>query len=192
MYIALGNNDSGCGDYQLDEEDPLLTGTGAAIACGWFGAPLSDVKKARADYDRLGSYTLPLQRTVRAKAGCMVVDDLYLSSRFNNCKGKPDAAGCHDLLAWMDTELSAAERRGEFVWVLTHIPPGINTYSTNANGIDVCAGETADDLSRSPPRMTAVLARHAAVVRVMIAGHTHVDESRVFGSDEGAAPAASL
>ncbi len=183
VYIALGNNDSGCGDYQLDESDPLLTGTGAAIASGWFGAPLSDEQKARADYDRLGSYTLPLNAPFR-KGRVMVVDDLYLSSRFTNCKGKPDAAGTHDLLAWMDSELSAAERRGEFVWVLTHIPPGINTYSTNANGIDVCAAKPPITFLASTA-MTALLARHAAVVRVMIAGHTHVDESRVFGSDEG-------
>lgn len=182
VYIALGNNDSGCGDYQLDEGDPLLSATGGAIARGWAGASAEDAARARASYERLGSYSLPLGPSLQ-HGRILVLDDLYLSERFHTCKGKVDASAATDLIAWVDQELTEAERRGEFVWVLTHIPPGINTYATNVNGIDVCAGKAPVTFLQST-ELTAVLARHASTVRVMISGHTHVDEMAVFGADE--------
>ncbi len=184
VYISLGNNDTGCGDYQLDENDSLLAATEDAVARGWSGTSDNDARKARADYRRLGSYSLPLQQPF-AKGRIVVLDDMYLSYRYANCKGKPDTTAGQHLLAWLDTELTAAESRGEFVWVLTHIPPGVNTYSTNVAGIDICAGKSAVTFLRSTD-LTAVLGRHAKAVRVLIAGHTHVDETRVFGSDEDA------
>lgn len=182
VYIALGNNDSGCGDYQLDEEDRLLSGSSDAVASGWVGAPAAEVKAARTDYERLGSYTLPLPAGF-AKGRVLVLDDLYLSSRYNNCKGKPGGTAAADLIAWVDKQLTDGEKRGEFVWVLTHIPPGINTYATNVNGINVCAGKPPVTFLQSTA-LSAVLAKHASIVRVMIAGHTHVDEMAVFGTDE--------
>ncbi len=182
VYIALGNNDSGCGDYQLNEGDPLLSGTGSALAGGWIGASAADAAKASADYGRLGSYSLPLPAPL-LKGRVLVLDDLYLSGRYNTCKGKPDSAAATDLIAWVDRQLTEAEHRGEFVWVLTHIPPGINTYATNVNGINVCAGKAPVTFLQSTS-LTAVLARHASAVRVMVAGHTHVDEIAVFGTDE--------
>ncbi len=182
VYIALGNNDSGCGDYQFNEHDPLLAGTATAVASGWVGVAPVESEKARADYTRFGSYTLPLPAPL-VKGRVLVLDDIYLSSRFQNCAGKPDSTSGKDLLAWVDAELTAAERHGEFVWVLTHIPPGINVYSTNVNGIDVCAGKPPVTFLSSTA-LSEVLARHAAAIRVVVAGHTHVDEIRVFGGDE--------
>ena len=183
MYIALGNNDSGCGDYQLDENDRLLQTTAHPVARGWMGASPVDSAKASADYGRFGSYTLPLPAPF-VKGRVIVLDDMYLSSRYTDCKGAPNATAGTHLLAWLDGALTAAEQHGEFVWVLTHIPPGINTYSTNVAGIDVCTGKPPVTFLQSTG-MSAVLARHAKTVRVLIAGHTHVDEMGVFGGDEG-------
>ena len=184
VYVALGNNDSGCGDYQIDEHDALFTATENAVERGWVGAPANEAKQALTDYERFGSYALPMPAPL-AKGRVVVLDDLYLSARYQGCNGKPSAIAGEHLLAWLDQTLTAAEKRGEFVWVLTHIPPGVNTYSTNVAGIDVCAGQ-APITFLSSTKLTDVLARHADVVRVMVAGHTHVDETRVFGGDEGA------
>ncbi len=183
VYVSLGNNDSGCGDYQLDESDRLLAATENAVARGWVGASAADMKKARADYDRLGSYSLPLPAAF-AKGRVLVLNDIFLSSRYKNCAGGPATTPAKHLLAWLDAELAAAAQRGEFVWVLTHIPPGVNTYSTNVAGIDVCGGKPAITFLGSTA-LSAVLARHGETVRVVVAGHTHVDEMRVFGADEG-------
>ncbi len=182
VYISLGNNDSGCGDYQFDENDRLLALTASAIGRGWVGTAAADTQKARADYSRLGSYSLPLPQAA-GNGRVIVVDDLYLSARYTTCKGAAEATAGRHLLQWLDVELTAAERRGEFVWVLTHIPPGINTYSTNVSGINVCAKQSPVAFLSST-ELTTVLAHHAGTVRVLIAGHTHVDESRVFGGDE--------
>lgn len=185
VYIALGNNDTGCGDYQIDESDRLFAATQNAVASGWVGASAADAAKARADYARFGSYTLPLPAPL-VKGRILVLDDLVLSHRYKTCGGTAATAPGEHLLSWLDAELTAAEQRGEYVWVLTHIPPGVNTYSTNVAGIHVCAGQAPITFLGSTA-LSTVLARHAAVVRVMIAGHTHVDESRVFGADERAA-----
>ncbi len=182
VYVALGNNDSGCGDYQFDPAGTFLSGTAGAVRQGWHNADKKDTDEAEAAYRRLGSYSLrmpaPMQRT-----RVVVLDDIFLSSTYRGCDGQPHPERAAALLTWLEETLSAAKRDGEQVWVLTHIPPGVNVYSTFLHSANICDGG-APAMFLFSEHAADVLTKYATTIRVIVAGHTHVDEMHVIGEDE--------
>lgn len=177
VYVAVGNNDSGCGDYAMDENDRFLAGTGAAVEHGWRGATDADRQAARLSYRQGGHYTLPLPGVARTRL--LVINTTYLSNKYTNCAGEKESSAGRGEIAWLQFELERARARGESVWVLGHMPPGVDIYSTLRHLRTMCtaASETFlahDDLART-------LEDHADVVRLGIFGHTHTDEFRLLG-----------
>lgn len=182
VYVALGNNDSSCGDYRMNDHDHFLHATSDAVVAGLRGASAAEVKQAHEDYEAGGYFGVTLR--LPHKTRLLALDDIFLSAKYAGCAGEKDAAGADATLVWLDRELTAAKARGEQVWVIGHIPPGVDVYST-MRGKDVCAGAKpvmflADD------RLTDVLAKHADVVRLAVFAHTHSDEVRLLGSEKGA------
>lgn len=187
VYIALGNNDSGCGDYRLDPDSAFLHNTGEALAQGWVGATDSERRQALADYQRLGSYALPLPSPIQ-HARILVFDDIFLSARYQTCDGSPStskatSANTTAALAWLGQQLASAQAHHEQVWLLTHIPTGVNTYTTYLRGVDVCHG-AAPDMFLSSNALSSLLAQYASTIRLVVAGHTHVDEIHLTGTEQ--------
>ena len=79
----------------------------------------------------------------------------------------------------MRAELTAARERHEQVWVMAHIPPGVNVYSTVTKNRDVCAGQSPEMFLRDE-KMVETLTDFAAEVRLVVFGHTHNDEMRLL------------
>ena len=143
VYAALGNNDSDCGDYQLDAHGAFLTESGELFAADLHGA-----ERSRAVRDICGGRLL--QRDLPAPVEhtrLLVLDDLFMSERYQTCGGKEDAAPAAAQIAWLQQQLDEARDKREKVWVMAHIPPGVNAYSTATKGKDICAQRQADDVS---------------------------------------------
>ena len=191
VYVALGNNDSGCGDYKLDVQDHFFAGTSQAVLEGLRGAGAAELKQAREDYETGGYFAVNLPQPMR-RTRLLVLDDIFLSRKYTTCASKADATGMNDAMAWLTRELDGARQRGEQVWMMAHIPMGIDVYSTLRKG-KVCDG-SAPETFLSPAAtnaLTEVLAAHDDVVKLAIFGHTHMDEIKLIpgAGKEGGVPA---
>jgi sphingomyelin phosphodiesterase acid-like 3 len=184
VYVALGNNDSGCGDYKLDEDDTFLSGSSDAVVHGLHGASPAEVKQAREDYDK-GAYFAVTLPAPMVKTRLLVFDDMYMSRKYTTCAGKADPRGSADVSAWLTQQLDAARQQGEKVWVMAHIPTGIDVYSTLRKG-DVCAGTPETFLSTdATDGLAGMLVAHEDVVKLAIFGHTHMDEMKLLTKEDG-------
>jgi hypothetical protein len=151
IYVALGNNDSGCTDYQLD---PRTTNSSPASppSSPKPSRPISagrpHLRPARLRHRRL------LQRPARGvpHTRLIVLDDIFLSAKYATCSGKPDPAPAAAQLAWLDAQLAAARQHNERVWVMGHIPPGVDLYATAASSPTLRRRQAADVPRLRTPR----------------------------------------
>ncbi len=179
VYAALGNNDSGCGDYHLDASGQFLAATGAAMLAD---VPKAELKAARRDYGALGDYSVTLPAPM-GRTRLLVVDDIFMSENYSTCGGKHDAAPAAAQITWLRTQLERARRNREQVWVMSHIPPGINPFSTIRKMTNVCAGDKPAMFLTSDA-LPATIADFGDVVRLAIFAHTHMDELRLLRAPE--------
>jgi len=184
LYIAMGNNDSGCGDYQLDAAHDAFLGYTAKIVAESLSASLSDQDSAAvlSDFAAGGYYSVPLAGVPHTRL--LVVDDLYFSAKYSTCAGKPDAAPAAAQLEWLAGQIAAARQHNEQVWVMGHIPPGVNLYATARNSANLCAG-ARPQMFLANESLAKLLAHNADVVRLALFGHTHADEMRLLTPDDG-------
>jgi sphingomyelin phosphodiesterase acid-like 3 len=174
VYVSLGNNDSGCSDYRLDAGGDFLKDTAAAMTDG---LPAPARAEAAREYAVGGYYSSPMDPVRRSRV--IVLNDIYWSPKYETCAGAEDTAPGKAELAWLGEQLSAARSAGERVWVMGHIPPGVNAFSTVKKMTDVCANEPAEMFLESGP-LDAVLEQYADVVRLGLFAHTHMDEMRLL------------
>jgi sphingomyelin phosphodiesterase acid-like 3 len=182
VYAALGNNDSDCGDYQLDANGAFLAATGQVLAAD---LPASEKKQAESDFSDGGymSVPLPLEHT-----RLLVLDDIFMSRRYQSCGGKSDSAPAAAQIAWLERQLIDARHNKEKIWVMTHIPPGVDAYSTATKGKNICAGNSPT-MFLSSEALPETMAKYGDVIKLAIFAHTHMDELRLLepanaGSEE--------
>jgi sphingomyelin phosphodiesterase acid-like 3 len=173
---ALGNNDEECGDYELQPGGPFLTDTLSILRrlVGNAGGPGFD-----RDWQSYGNY--------RARAGGIRVlstNTSFLSIHYRNACGSPsDGDPGLATLAWLEAELAAAKDAGERVWLLYHIPPGIDGYATLRQG--ACPATMIPMWDQTYARaFYALLRRYGDTVSASFAGHTHMDDFRLIGDTE--------
>jgi hypothetical protein len=124
---ALGNNDEECGDYQLQPGGPFLADTLPLLRrlVGSAGGPGLD-----RDWQSYGNYS--------ARAGGIRVlstNTNFLSIHYRNaCGSAADGDPARATLAWLEAELAVAKEAQERVWLVYHIPPGIDGYATLRQG----------------------------------------------------------
>jgi len=175
VYVALGNNDTACGDYRLDAGSDFLLRTGRIVA---EGLPPSERQEALKEFAKGGYYSLTMAAPMR-DTRLIVINDIFLSPNYSTCGGKADAAATTAQMKWLQEQLAQAGRLGQRVWIMGHIPPGIDPYSTVASLKDVCTG-AAPVLFLSSDKLADLLVEHAGEIRLGIFAHTHMDEMRLL------------
>jgi sphingomyelin phosphodiesterase acid-like 3 len=178
MYAALGNNDSGCGDYHLTAGNSFLKATAPAMVAD---VPAADRDLAQSDYVSGGYYSAMLPAPME-HTRLLVLEDLFMSEGYKTCGSKADPLPAAEQIAWLRSQLERARRDHEKVWVMAHIPPGIDPYSTIRKMVNVCAAG-APEMFLSSDALPATIADFADVVRLAIFGHTHMDELRLLRAD---------
>jgi len=180
VYAALGNNDSDCGDYQLDANSAFLKESGQVFAADFEGA---EKAQALRDFAVGGYYRVSLPAPVE-KTRLLVLDDLFMSDRYQTCGGKADAAPAAAQISWLKQQLNEARDKREKVWVMAHIPPGVDSYSTARKWMALCAGGKPK-MYLSSEALPQVLADYGDVVQLAIFAHTHMDELRLLTPANG-------
>lgn len=168
FVLALGNNDSACGDYGLAPDSDFLR----KVAAAW--APLVNRHGAAPDFARTfvhdGFYTAALPVPgLRA----IVVDNVFWSPRYHAQCG---AAGNVVEQSIGELETALAQTRGR-AWVFFHIPPGIDTFSTAQLARRMAIVPFLTPNIRD--RFIAALGHASAHVALAVAGHTHKFAYRV-------------
>lgn len=191
IYTVLGNNDSGCGDYRLDLHSDFLKHAIEATAVGLPSSQkLPEPGSAVESSESSGAFSLtmaaPLEHT-----RIILLDDLFLSAKYRACNGQANPAAPTAQLDWLAAQLSAARHLHQNVWVLGHIPPGVDPYSTLSKSIGrTMATEMVGKLEHCKPpepvnflsstRLAQILTDNADIIRLGLFGHTHMDELRLL------------
>lgn len=187
VYLALGNNDSGCADYFETPNSAFLRSAAAS-----FAAEIPD-PEARAflaaSVTRLGDYSVMLPGAMH-NARLIVLQNIFESSLYKGCNNEPNAAPAAAQIAWLRKQLTEARANGELVWVMAHIPPGIDVYTTYRRYLfapgEACTVQNPQ-MFLSSGALGETIAEFGDVVRLAIFAHTHMDEIKLLHSPDGKA-----
>jgi 3',5'-cyclic AMP phosphodiesterase CpdA len=182
VIMALGNNDSACGDYQLQPDSSFL----ADLTRLWQPLLGAATGSLRQTFPSGGYFSLPHPTVPHLRL--IVLNTVFFSPKYANACGTSSPGGDPGAreLRWLESTLRAAARRGDKVWLAYHIPPGIDVYATLGTlaapgaAASACASATvslwrADSLAS----FRTILARFPGLVKASFAGHTHMDEMRL-------------
>jgi sphingomyelin phosphodiesterase acid-like 3 len=180
VYVALGNNDTGCGDYQLDAGGDFLAQAGRIVA---EGLPASQRQQVIKEFGEGGYFSVAMTAPMH-DTRLIVLNDVFQSPKYSTCGGKPDTSAANAEMIWLQKQLADARRLGQKAWVMGHIPPGIDPYSTVLKLRNVCGGQPPVEFL-STDEMADLLIEYADVVRLGIFAHTHMDEIRLLRPGSG-------
>jgi sphingomyelin phosphodiesterase acid-like 3 len=180
IYVALGNNDTACGDYQLDSGSDFLAQAGRIAV---EGLPPSQRQQALQDFAKGGHYSVTMGAPMR-NTRLLVMNDVFLSPKYKTCAGEADPAPATAEMAWLQGELAQAQQLRQNVWVMGHIPPGIDPFATVREFKAICGNQTPE-MFLSSDELADLLIQYAGVIRLGIFAHSHMDEMRLLESSDG-------
>jgi sphingomyelin phosphodiesterase acid-like 3 len=178
IYITLGNNDSGCKDYSEDANSSFLKNTGIGVAAN--SKSPQDRFQIEMEFRHYGDYSVMLPKPL-GHTRLVVLQDLFQSRKYSSCQDRPDENSARAQIVWLRKQLAAARKSHQTVWVMAHIPPGIDAYSTLTKSHNVCGGEAPVSFLSSDAMLKAIT-DYADVARLALFGHTHMDELRIYKS----------
>lgn len=184
IYLTLGNDDSFCQDYWIQPRGEFL----ATLFDIW--KPLfcntKQVPEIKGSFTSLGCYALDLPHSSIDKL--LVVNSVFWSASYCCSYFAPGAKNCCDCVnqgrqpgqeqfAWLKQELSRAKEEGRRVWLLMHVPPGLDSYAEEkASGRSRTATLWTDEFAAQYQQL---MNDYADTTFVSFAGHTHMDDFRI-------------
>ena len=184
VHVTLGNDDSFCQDYWIQPGGDYLS----TFAEVW--EPLIGNEKDRLafreSFPELGTYSVDLPDLGTERI--LVVNSVLWSASYCCDYFMPKDQGCcgcinpgvspgREQFQWIEGELSRAKKDGKRVWLLMHVPPGIDSYSEQkANG----ESQTAELWNKEfTDRYLKLVDEYRDTFRISFAGHTHMDDFRI-------------
>lgn len=188
ILLTPGNNDNECGDYDIEGGGPFLSDSarpvrGLARANGRFTA----------DWKSLGSFTIRPRFTPGVRiisVNSIFFSNRYQAANFADSCAPVDSKAATRTFAWLESTLARAEQKREKVWLMFHIPPGIDGFSTMTRYQSLSKAGGSHDLCSEAivpmwkPYWTSLfdhlVAEHQDTITAMFAGHDHTDDFRVI------------
>jgi len=192
ILVTPGNNDEECGDNSFEANGRFLHDTAdlarsTAQADGAFSN----------DWKALGSYSMrhPTIRGVRiVSLNTVAFSNRYQPASFSQgCARVASNAGA-DVLTWLESTLATAQQDNEKVWLMFHVPPGIDGSATThqyesllgapaMTNEDVCSRAVVPMWDPDwTPQFAALMETYGDTVIASFAGHTHADDFRLGGA----------
>ena len=185
--VALGNVDSSCGDYRIEPGGRYLAETREVVR------RLVGAEQLEPDFDRTyaaGGYYAARHPTL-ANGLIVVLNDVLWSTEYRDACGTDGLAAAQAMLGWFRDRLARQRANGGRVWLVHHIPWGIDPYSTIVNTrASTCPAKVVPFL-REPfaSDFLALLAEYHDVIQASFSGHTHFDNYRLLIDGSGTAVA---
>ena len=181
VYVALGNNDSGCADYDETPGNAFARSTTATMLMGTGGAGGVATAQAKIEVSPEGDYSLDLPEPLR-HGRLIVLQDVFDSQYFLICGGGNERGPENNQIAWLRKQLTEARERHQQVWVMGHIPPGVDVYASFHKYVlrpgELCTAPVHPFLQDT--QMADTLLDFADIVRLGLFAHTHMDEIRIL------------
>ena len=183
VLATLGNDDSFCEDYWIQPNGDFLS----TFADVW--QPLLDTAVEAADFRKsftsLGAYSAELPGL--ADDRLLVLNSVLWSASYGSASHDPNAHG-HNCCSctnpgaapgtaqfeWLETQLTLAAKQKKRVWLLMHVPPGLDCYALD-KGSKVANQWTPEFTSR----YLQLLGRFRDTLHTSFTGHTHMDDYRI-------------
>ena len=180
--VALGNNDSSCGDYRIEPGGSYLAAT-KETARRLVGAERLDP-----DFDETyaaGGYYAARHPTV-ANALIVVLNDVLWSTKYRDACGTDGLAAAQAMLGWLRGRLARQRAAGGRVWIVHHIPWGMDPYSTINARASTCPAKVVPFLKEPfASEFLALLVEHRDMLQASFSGHTHFDDYRLLIDERG-------
>lgn len=173
VLVALGNNDSDCGDYAIPANSPFLAALAPHLPV------LVKSAEARTTFELGGFFSVP--NPVVANHDFIVLNSVFWSTSYSSCtpnQGDPGGAE----LDWLSWKLYSARILHHTVTLVMHIPPGMNAYSSSQTG--KCNNAVPMWQDQYSTRFLALMQTYSDIVQFVFAGHTHMDDFHVSGGDK--------
>lgn len=169
IYYALGNNDTACGDYNLDPNDEFLRRTAPIVSAAIAGNPATSAALPSqfapdGSWQATGSYNVALAALPSTRL--IVFDDVFLAPNHRTCGGADDPATAKAELAWLTLQLQSL-RPGQKVWIMAHIPPGFDLFASVKRRVPVAY--LRYDFAN-------LLVPYSGSIRLALFAHTHIDD----------------
>ena len=180
--VALGNNDSSCGDYRIEPGGSYLAATREAVRRLVGGTWLEP------DFDETygaGGYYAARHPTV-ANGLIIVLNDILWSAKYRDACGTGGHAAALAMFDWLRERLARQRAAGGRVWMVHHIPWGIDPYATLHAPAPSCPAKVVPFLQEPfASDFPALLAEYRNVLRASFSGHTHFDDYRLLVDERG-------
>jgi sphingomyelin phosphodiesterase acid-like 3 len=195
ILLTPGNNDDDCGDYQIEAGGAFLADTaGIARKLADGGEPLAGAWKT------LGSYSVQLRAAPRVRI--LSLNSVFFSNRYqaatfaSHCS-LADSAAAGQTFTWLEANLAQAREAHQKVWLMFHIPPGIDGHSTLVKYLQLSQGSSASpaELCRNAivpmwkpewsAQFASILETYQSTIAASFAGHNHTDDFRVINAAGG-------
>ena len=192
VYLAVGNNDTGCADYFETPNSAFLKSAMASFAAN---IPDPEARASMAaSFTRLGDYSVMLPGAMH-NTRLIVLQNIFESSLYKSCNNEANTTSAAAQIVWLRKQLNEARANGEQVWVMAHIPPGIDVYTTYHTYL-FAPGEACNvkkpQMFLSSVAMGEAIVEFGDVVRLAIFAHTHMDEIKLLHGPDGKAVPAKL
>jgi sphingomyelin phosphodiesterase acid-like 3 len=189
ILLTPGNNDDECGDYQIAADGPFLSDTAdLAQKLARAGAPFLD------DWKALGSYSVQpraLHGVRILSVNSVFFSNKYQATNFANACSPVDSSAATRTLTWLQSNLAQARHANQKVWLMFHIPPGIDGFSTMVQYLRMAAGTQVSDVLCSKAivpmwkpvwtsRLEGIMQEYQSTIVASFAGHDHTDDFRVI------------
>jgi 3',5'-cyclic AMP phosphodiesterase CpdA len=172
VMFVLGNSDS----YSVIEPaDSIFFSDTAELYYTEFVSGATDHRTFIADFTNGGYYAAE-------PSGMNVVVIGLNTYEFSPSFKDKYAAAVSAQLNWLDSTLNSARTKGKKVWLLMHVPPGADKYST-AKSVDSGGHiSTATMMWNQDYQGTflRILSKYPGLVTHTLTAHTHMDEYRIM------------
>ena len=193
IFVTPGNNDNECGNYSIYAGGDFLHDTAELTRNLAHGD-----KELVESWEALGSYDIPnpaIHGMRIISMNTVFLSEMYKAADFKEGCAIVSSPAPTELLTWLESRLASARQAHEKVWLMFHIPPGIDSYTTihkyqallkgkpNANDEKLCASAIVPMwVPKSTEEFDKLLEKYQDVVVASFAGHTHSDEFRVINA----------
>lgn len=186
LIVALGNTDSECGDYEIEPGGEFLAHTAEIVRNAAGGDRVAE------DFDEsysAGGYYAVNHPTVEGGVIIVVNDILWSRKYANRCGGDGTDAAWRQL-RWLRAKLAEQAAKDAIVWIVHHIPWGIDAYSTLQARAQSCPDGVVPFLREDiAGAFLDLLRSHAGTIRISLSGHIHSDDFRLLLDEDGRAVA---
>jgi sphingomyelin phosphodiesterase acid-like 3 len=182
IFTTPGNNDDDCGDYMARPGGPFFKDL-LEVMSGLVGK--ESAGQFQTDWAASGSYWVqnPAVRGHRI----VLANTVYFSPRYKNACGDASATPAADVLKWLKGTLEAARRAHEKVWLVYHVPPGVDGFATQRKLATAACADSIVPMWQEEysAAFLALMTEYADTIVASFAGHTHMDDFRLMGGAAG-------